>query len=248
PTESAAATMASLKTPVAGKILTSAARNGLVEALIAITSTLQHEKKNFVAMREAASKQAEYAAGMVTLGVGDINCLRRAAAEISDGMVAARVRGTSQISQNDHTNLGFSSLRQENQALSLRYGLVPLYLEPICDGCGKRADVEHYLSCPVGGLRNHRHVELGREFATTAKDALTPAYVGREPRIIRSGEQRQVRNANAVGSNSTSSQSRRREDRTRGDVSVYGFHDPLSVSLMSASLIPRSNPIGRKTP
>ena len=108
----------------------------------------------------------------------------------------------------------------------LRYGLVPLNLEPICDGCGKRADVEHYLSCPVGGLRNIRHDELGREFATMAKDAKTPAYVRREPRITRSGEQRQVRNANAAGSNSTSSQTRSREDRTRGDVSVYGFYAP----------------------
>ena len=110
--------------------------------------------------------------------------------------------------------------------LRLRYGLVPLNLEPICDGCGKRADVEHYLSCPVGGLRTMRHDQLGRTFATTAKDALSKSYVYREPRIIPSGEQRQVRNANAAGSNSTSPQTQRREDRTRGDVSVYGFWTP----------------------
>ncbi|EJK61426.1 hypothetical protein THAOC_18092 [Thalassiosira oceanica] len=105
----------------------------------------------------------------------------------------------------------------------VRYGLVPQNLEPICDGCGKRGDVEHYLSYPVGGLRNIRHDELGRTFATHAKDALSKAYVRREPRTIPSGEQRQDRNSNAAGANATSPSTPRREDRTRGDVSVYGF-------------------------
>ena len=110
--------------------------------------------------------------------------------------------------------------------IRLRYGLVPLNLERICDGCGKRADVQHYLSCPVGGLGILRHDELGRTFATLAKDALSKAYVYREPRTIPSGEQRQDRNSNAAGANATSPQTQRREDRTRGDVSVYGFWSP----------------------
>ena len=62
----------------------------------------------------------------------------------------------------------------------LRYGLVPLNLEPICDGCGKRADVQHYLSCPHGGLPSIRHDDLGRTIASLAADALPNSYVGRE--------------------------------------------------------------------
>jgi len=50
----------------------------------------------------------------------------------------------------------------------LRYGLVPLNLEPICDGCGKRADVQHYFSCPHGALPSMRHDDLGRTIASLA--------------------------------------------------------------------------------
>ncbi|EJK76637.1 hypothetical protein THAOC_01590 [Thalassiosira oceanica] len=113
--------------------------------------------------------------------------------------------------------------------IRLRYGLVPLNLEPICDGCGKRADVEHYLSCPVGGLRNIRHDELGRTFATHAKDALSKAYVRREPRTIPSGEQRQYRNSNAAGANATSPQTQRREDRRAFLFLSVPFRDTLDI-------------------
>ena len=86
--------------------------------------------------------------------------------------------------------------------------------------------MEHYLTCPVGGLRNIRHDEVGRTFGKLSKEALSKSYVYREPRIIPSAAQRQTRNANDTGSTSTPSQTRSREDKTRGDVSVYGFYAP----------------------
>ena len=120
--------------------------------------------------------------------------------------------------------------------LRLRYGLIPLNLEPICDGCGKRADVEHYLSCPHGGLRNIRHDEVGRVVATMGKDGLSKSYIYREPRIIPSGEQRQERNSYSVGTDPTSSDDQRREDRTRGDVSIYGFWAPGTKCILDVRI------------
>ncbi|EJK60110.1 hypothetical protein THAOC_19600 [Thalassiosira oceanica] len=100
----------------------------------------------------------------------------------------------------------------------------------------------------VGGLRNLRHDELGRTFATHAKDALSKAYVRRKPRVIRSGEQRQDRNSNAAGSNATSPPTPRREDQRVATCqsTASGLQVP-HLFLTSASLIPRPNPIGRKT-
>ncbi|EJK56097.1 hypothetical protein THAOC_24081, partial [Thalassiosira oceanica] len=133
--------------------------------------------------------------------------------------------------------------------IRLRYGLVPLNLEPFCDGCGKRADVEHYLSCPVGGLRNLRHDQLGRMFATHAKDALSKAYVRREPRTIPSAV-----NKDKTGTPMLQEQTQpplKPEDVKTERVATCqstasGIQVPI-VCLTFASLIPRPNPIGRKT-
>ena len=130
--------------------------------------------------------------------------------------------------------------------IRLRYGLVPLNLEPVCDGCGKRADVQHYFSCPHGGLPSIRHDDLGRTIASIAKDALSKSYVGREPRIIPSGEQRPGRNSNAAGSNATSTQTQGREDRTRGDVFIHGFWSKGTGCVMDVRITDTSAKSYRK--
>ncbi|EJK55313.1 hypothetical protein THAOC_24965, partial [Thalassiosira oceanica] len=79
-----------------------------------------------------------------------------------------------------------------------------------------------------------------------AKDALSKSYVRREPRVIRSGEQRQDRNSNAAGANATSPQTQRREDRTGGDMSVYGFWSPDTECVFDVRVTDPSAKSNRK--
>lgn len=165
---------------------------------------------------------------------------------LKNRLVRASNSGTwlSTIPNNLCDNILSAQEWQDN--VRLRYGLTPLNLEPICDGCGKGADVEHYLTCPKGGLRNIRHDEVGRTFGKLSKEALSKSYVYREPRIIPSAAQRQTRNANDTGSTSTPSQTRSREDKTRGDVSVYGFYAPGTECIFDVRVTDPSNKSYRK--
>ena len=82
--------------------------------------------------------------------------------------------------------------------LRLRYNLKPLGLLSHCDGCGKKGDVEHFLSCKVGGLVHIRHDDTAHEFGELCAKAYQPSRVSYEPLINASrGAQETDTGANA---------------------------------------------------
>ena len=91
-------------------------------------------------------------------------------------------------------------------ALRLRFGLTPLDLPQMCDGCpNSRFTVGHALQCKRGGLVRARHEEVAREWSHLCAQALTPSAVADEPTIPT------VNDVNSPG------------PALRGDVSARGF-------------------------
>jgi hypothetical protein len=65
----------------------------------------------------------------------------------------------------------------------LRINKKPLFMPDKCDGCGARMDVEHALSCKVGGLVHIRHDDVANEWGHLSGLAFSPSCVSHEPRI-----------------------------------------------------------------
>ena len=70
-------------------------------------------------------------------------------------------------------------------SLWLRFGLAPLKLPLICDGCGKKFDFNHAQQCPKGGLILHRHDDVAMEWSEMCARAraLKPSAVCDGPYI-----------------------------------------------------------------
>jgi len=83
------------------------------------------------------------------------------------------------------------SAEEFQDSLRVRYGLVPVGLQPKCDGCYKDFTVTHALSCKTGGLVILRHNELAKEWHRLCAQALTPSAVSNEP-LIHSGRDLQA--------------------------------------------------------
>ena len=83
------------------------------------------------------------------------------------------------------------SAEEFQDSLRVRYGLVPIGLQPKCDGCYKDFTVTHALSCKTGGLVILRHNELAKEWHRLCAQALTPSAVSDEP-LIHSGRDLQA--------------------------------------------------------
>ena len=96
----------------------------------------------------------------------------------------------------------------------LRYHLNPHDLAPQCSGCGAAFNVDHALSCKVGGLVTARHNEVAGEWHELCAHAFTSAAVSDEPLIPSSRDRAQLRTAEK-GSLVPAA--------TRGDVAFRGF-------------------------
>ena len=55
------------------------------------------------------------------------------------------------------------SAEEFQDSLRVRYGLVPVGLQPKCDGCYKDFTVTHALSCKTGGLVILHHNKLAKK-------------------------------------------------------------------------------------
>ena len=65
----------------------------------------------------------------------------------------------------------------------LRFRETPANLQPHCDGCSKRAGLDHLLTCKTGGLIHQAHDELRDKLALLTRQMFTPSTVQIEPPI-----------------------------------------------------------------
>jgi len=119
--------------------------------------------------------------------------------------------------------------------LRLRYGLQLDNIPQKCDGCGCRADVDHLLSCKVGGLVHARHDGTSEVWEHLGECAFAPGRVSHEPKIHsetrpeRARRQRRIQptqNTNHGANtrpNSTSAPLQTQSDQSRGDTAIMGF-------------------------
>ena len=82
-----------------------------------------------------------------------------------------------------------------NDALNIRYGWTILNLPPQC-GCGAAFDLQHALSCPLGGYRTIQHNEA-RDFISNCMKQAGFSGVETEPKLQPlSGESFEYKSAN----------------------------------------------------
>ncbi len=108
------------------------------------------------------------------------------------------------------------SAEEFRDSLLLRYGLIPKHLPAKCDGCGNKFDVDHGLTCKVGGKITLRHNEVMSEWHQLCASAFTPSAVSDEPLIPTS----QDRNQGEANGNTTTTTV---GPAIRGDVACRGF-------------------------
>jgi hypothetical protein len=75
------------------------------------------------------------------------------------------------------------SAQEFRDALHLSHGRAPGDLPSHCDGCGQKFNVEHALSCKLGGNVICRHKALTGTVVHIASKALIPSEVRNEPLI-----------------------------------------------------------------
>jgi hypothetical protein len=81
------------------------------------------------------------------------------------------------------------SAEEFRDSLRIRYGFVPLDLQPKCDGCGKAFTVGHAMSCKNGGMVLLRHNDVASEWHHLCAQGLSPSAVHDEP-LIHTGHDR----------------------------------------------------------
>ena len=127
--------------------------------------------------------------------------------------------------------LGFHLNKSEfRDGLCLRYNWPLRYLPSHCV-CGQALNVEHALSCAVGGLPSQRHNHIRDLTATLLSEVAS--NVGVEPRLLPlSGEALPLRSANT-------------DDQARLDIEAYGFwgsHHERAYALFDVRVF---NPFAR---
>ena len=60
---------------------------------------------------------------------------------------------------------------------------MPRDIPATCDGCGKNFSIEHFLSCPKGGLVMTQHDDAEKEWGALGPRALVPSAITYEPII-----------------------------------------------------------------
>eukprot|EP00923_Selenidium_pygospionis_P002843 GHVN01004364.1.p1 GENE.GHVN01004364.1~~GHVN01004364.1.p1 ORF type:complete len:695 (+),score=78.46 GHVN01004364.1:2-2086(+) len=75
-------------------------------------------------------------------------------------------------------------------AIALRYRMPVANLPAVCDGCQQKCDIDHLLSCKVGGLVVRRHNEVRDTLGDLCAKALGRQVI-REPEIVRSDGERE---------------------------------------------------------
>jgi hypothetical protein len=124
----------------------------------------------------------------------------------------SRETGTWITATPDRLNGTELSAEEFRDSLRLRFGLMPSFLPPRCDGCNERFTVEHAMSCKKGGLVVQRHNDVAAEWHHLCAQALQPSAVSDEP-LIHAG--RGVPNAGETGVEAAAD--------SRGDVAAHGF-------------------------
>jgi hypothetical protein len=80
----------------------------------------------------------------------------------------------------DRLNGNSLSAKEFRDNLWLRYNLLPLDMQQLCNGCGAPMTVEHALCCKVGGLVHIRHENVADEWHHLCGCALTFGRVERK--------------------------------------------------------------------
>ena len=106
-------------------------------------------------------------------------------------------------------------------SMACRYGKIPKALQPWCDGCGERFDVNHALNCKNGGLVYQRHNEMRDENCDLNRKAGFSQVIS-EP-IVKEAE------GNGLG-------------ELRGDWSVRGFWVPQRVAVFDTRIFNANAP------
>ena len=102
-------------------------------------------------------------------------------------------------------------------SVRLRFGLLPLDLPKLCDGCPRKVffDSQHAQSCSKGGLIIGRHNDVCQEWGALCALATTPSSVSDEPIIPQIHDNE--------GAARTSNKTNLPTPELRGDVAVYSF-------------------------
>eukprot|EP00957_Ditylum_brightwellii_P202475 15330321-Ditylum_brightwellii.AAC.1 len=101
--------------------------------------------------------------------------------------------------------------------------MVPLDLQPKCDGCNAKFSVTHALTCAKGGLVLARHDDVNKEWGALGAKALTKSSVTYEPSIYSGRAGRQVRAEAADGTATGERGNHTAPSEARGDVAIHGF-------------------------
>ena len=106
-------------------------------------------------------------------------------------------------------------VRSREDAIRMRYELLPLNLPEFCDGCGKKFTLDHAMNCKFGGVVHRRHDALKYELMNIAAMATRESAVGAEP-LINPGSLTALR-SNSDSNNDTVS------SKDRGDIIVWSL-------------------------
>ena len=125
---------------------------------------------------------------------------------------------TVNLSEDEYFSLTPDEFRD---SMACRYGKLPKALQPWCDGCGERFDVNHALNCKNGGLVYQRHNEMRDENCDLNRKAGFSQVIS-EP-IVKEAE------GNGLG-------------ELRGDWSVRGFWVPQRVAVFDTRIFNANAP------
>ena len=96
----------------------------------------------------------------------------------------------------DETLLSSTEFRD---GLALHYRNTPLHLPSHCDGCGRRANLDHAINCHFGGNVIVRHNEIQDAVGAIASLAFSSSSVRTEPRIQTGCRAEESRDKDSVG-------------------------------------------------